>query len=77
MKKKEEPESSGSPCNSDIEEVSNRAGPMVFKLTPDCQSRIASGRLPGLLEVTLQQAFQTAAVTGLVAGHFQWNGGYA
>ena len=42
---------------------------MVFKLTPDCQSRIASGRLPGLLEVTLQQAFQTAAVTSLVAGH--------
>ena len=30
-----------------------------------------------LLEVTLQQAFQTTAVAGLVAGHLQWNGGFA
>ena len=30
-----------------------------------------------VLEVTLQQAFQTTAVAGLVAGHLQWNGGFA
>ena len=26
---------------------------------------------------TIQQAFQTTAVAGLVAGHLQWNGGFA
>jgi len=30
-----------------------------------------------LLEVTLQQTLQSNAVAGLIAGHLQWNGGFA
>ena len=45
-------------------------GPNGIGSPPAFQARIACRGIPTLLEVTLQQAFETSAVTSLVAGHF-------